>query len=77
LAKLRAKNKNPVTAPKLSLHFGETWSKKQKPSQSFKLIPHFGEIWSQKQKPDHSPKTDSAFWQNLEPRIKTWSQPQN
>jgi hypothetical protein len=31
LAKLGAKNKNPVTAQKLILHFGETWSQKQKP----------------------------------------------
>jgi hypothetical protein len=30
LAKLGAKNKNPVTAPKLIPHFGKTWSQKTK-----------------------------------------------
>ncbi len=32
-----------------------------------KLISHFGNTWSQKQKPSRNPKTDFAFWRNLEP----------
>ncbi len=55
LAKLGAKNKNPVTAPKLIPHFGKTWSQKTKNLVTTpKLISDFGETWSQKQNPSHS-----------------------